>query len=50
MNLYLDDTLVTAEELSEAFLEIGENDVIELVRVDDEGNLWFEVNTYGVRF
>lgn len=50
MNLYLDDTLVTAEELSEAFLEIGENDVIELVRVDDEGNLWFEVNAYGVRF
>jgi hypothetical protein len=50
MNLYLDDTLVTVEELSEAFLDLGETDVIELVRVDDEGNLWFEVNAYGVRF
>lgn len=50
MNLYLDDTLVTAEELRQRFYEIGEQDVIELVLVGLNGDLWFEVNSYGVRF
>ena len=48
MNLYLDDTLVTAEELKQRFNEIDEQSVIELVMVDENGDLWFEVNRYGV--
>lgn len=50
MNLYLDGTQITAEELDQRFNEIGELDVIELVMVDEDGDLWFEVNTYGVQF
>ena len=50
MNLYLDGILVTAEKLAQRFNEIGELDVIELVMVDEDGDLWFEVNTYGVQF
>ena len=50
MKLYLDETLVTAEELAQRFNEIDHLDVIELAMVDEEGNLWFEVNTYGVQF
>ncbi len=50
MNLYLDDTMVTAEELAQRFNEIDPMAVIELVRVDEEGNLWFEVNRYGIYY
>ena len=50
MNLYLDGTMVTAEGLAKKFDEIGELDVIELAMVDEDGDLWFEVNTYGVQF
>ena len=50
MNLYLDETLVTAEELKQRFNEIDPLDVIELVMVDDNGDLYFEVNRYGVQF
>lgn len=50
MNLYLDGTMITAEELGQRFSEIGELDVIELVMVDEDGDLWFEVNRYGVQF
>jgi hypothetical protein len=42
--------MVTARELAQRFCEIGELDVIELVMVDEDGDLWFEVNTYGVQF
>ena len=48
MNIYLDETLVTAEELRQRFDEIDPMDVIELVMVDEDGNLWFEVNRYGI--
>jgi hypothetical protein len=50
MNIYLDETLVTAEELKQRFDEIDTLDVIELVMVDEEGNLWFEVNRYGIYY
>ena len=50
MNLYLDETLVTAEELKQRFDEIDPLEVIELVMVDEEGNLWFEVNRYGIYY
>ena len=50
MKLYLDETLVTAEELKQRFDEIDTLDVIELVMVDEEGNLWFEVNRYGIYY
>lgn len=50
MKMYLDGTVVTAEELRQRFNEIGELDVIELIMVDEDGDLWFEVNTYGVQF
>ena len=50
MKLYLEDTLVTAEELKQRFDEIDPLDVLELVMIDEDGDLWFEVNKYGVRF
>ena len=50
MNLYLEDTLVTAEELKQRFDEIDPLDVIELVMIDEEGNLWFKVNRYGIYY
>lgn len=50
MNMYLNGTLITAKELTKKFDEIGELDVIELVMVDEDGDLWFEANTYGVQF
>ena len=50
MSLYLDETLVTAEELKQRFNEIDPMDVIELVMVDENGDLYFEVNRYGVWF
>ena len=39
MNLYLNETLVTAEELKQRFYEIDPLDVIELVMVDEEGTI-----------
>ena len=50
MNLYLDENLVTAEELKQRFDEIDPMAVIELVMVDEDGNLWFEVNRYGIYY
>ena len=50
MNLYLDETLVTAEELRQRFDEIDPLDVIELVMVDENGDLYFEVNRYGIYY
>jgi hypothetical protein len=51
VNLYLNETLVTAEELKQRlFDEIDPLDVIELVMVDEEGSLWFEVNRYGIYY
>ena len=50
MNLYLDETLVTAEELKQRFNEIDPLDVIELVMVDENGDLYFEVNRYGIYY
>ena len=49
MNLYLNGLKTTAQELAFKFDEIGELDVIELVMVDEDGDLWYEVNTYGVQ-
>ena len=50
MNLYLNETLVTAEELKQRFYEIDPLDVIELVMVDENGDLYFEVNRYGIYY
>ena len=50
MNLYLDETMVTVEELKQRFDEIDPMAGIELVMVDEEGNLWFEVNRYGIYY
>ena len=50
MNLYLDGTLATAEELKQRFNEIDPLDVIELVMVDENGDLYFEVNRCGIYY
>ena len=50
MNLYLDETLVTAEDLKQRFNDIDPLDVIELVMVDENGDLYFEVNRYGIYY
>ena len=50
MNMYLDSTPITVEELRQKFYEIDELDVIELVMVGLDGELWFEVHSYGVQF
>lgn len=50
MNLYLDETLVTAEELKQRFDEIDPMACIELVMVDDNGDLHFEVTKYGIYY
>ena len=48
MKIFLDEKQVTVQELDKKFYELGELDTIELVYVDDEGNLHFEINTFGV--
>ena len=50
MNLYLDETLVTAEELKQRFDEIDPMASIELVMVDENGDLYFEVTRYGTYY
>ena len=50
MNLYLDEALVTAEELKQRFSEIDPLAVIELVMIDDNGDLYFEVSRYGIYY
>lgn len=49
MKIFLDEKQVTVQELDQKFHEIGELDTIELVYIDDEGNMHFEINAYGVR-
>lgn len=46
MNMFLNNKPATEADLKRAFAELGELDTIELVRVDERGNFYFEVSVF----
>ena len=50
MLIFIDDIEVTKEELKRKLDGLKEAEVLELVEVDEYGNLHFEENVYGLYY
>lgn len=46
--MFFNDRPIATEELKHLFDDMGELEVLELVEVDENGNLHFDINTYAV--
>lgn len=50
MLIFINDIEVTTEELKRKLNELKEAEVLELIEVDEHGNLHFEENVYGLYY
>lgn len=50
MLIFINNIEVPTEELKHRLDELKETEVLELVEVDEDGNLYFEENGYGLYY
>lgn len=50
MRMWMDGFLITEQELRNIIDSLGINEVIELIDVDQDGDLYFEKSVYGTYY